>query len=200
MVKKVELKSGKLFSRVYLIKKYKEFKIPQEILQYLPEETEFMETLEMCAEDRYHIEEGISYESIEKITEILMQLINEGKTIERDITVDNYDEFIDDVRAGINGIGLSWSHSSGKAVEGNNEDRYYLSIEAKISHPSTIDFMATYCHDQYDSYIDLNPDEEIILNENGKIQILNINVYDRKLDETIDYSFEDDDLIAKVTI
>jgi hypothetical protein len=198
MVKKVELKSGKLFPRVYLIKHYESFNIPQEILQYLPEETEFMKMLEMCAEDRYHIEEGISYESVRDITMILMKLVNEGETIKRSITVDDYDEFIKDVRNGVNGIGLSWSYSSGKAVEGNNEDRYHISIEAKILHPSAIDFEATYCHDQYDSYIDLNPDEEIILKKNGEIQILNINVYDRKLGKTVDYSFKDDDLIAKI--
>lgn len=192
---------------------YEKFDIPEVIRQYLPEEERFIEVITSCFEERpledddpcsdedyEYYEEECRYDegAVDKITDIVMELIKGDRTIERDITVVDWDEFLENIKTKEWGVGQHWSYTSGKAVEGNEKDRYYVSMTAKITDPSAINYMGTYCHEQYDSYIGLGADEEIVLEEEGEVQLVRASVYDREAEKGSKYKF--DDLMVRVDI
>lgn len=194
------------------MKEYNRFDIPQVIRQNLPDEQEFIRIMRDCYEERpfkeddpcndedyeFYEEEctDINGWAIDKITNITIEMIEKGRMIERAITVSDFNRFLSDVKTGKNGIGLSWSYSHGKVVEGSEDDRYGVVIQAKVLDPSAINFVGTYCHEQYDIEIDLNPDEEILLEDGGKIQVLSMEVYDKETEKDEEKMF--DDLVVNV--
>lgn len=180
------------------IPEYKQFNIPEEIRKHLPPEKKFIELMKSCAEDRpdFYENSDLDYGSVGKITRELTYILKEGKTIERAITVDNVENFIKSTKKGM-GLGESWSYRSGKIIEGIRNHRYNITIDAKIIDPLAIDFMATYCHEQVDSWINLNPDEEITMTEGKKVKITSMDIYDNK-DNSFIKTMKFNKFIAKI--
>jgi len=137
----------------------------------------FYKVMKGFAEERDYIEKGVDISAIRKISRVLIKILEKGGTIERAIVVNDYKEFIQEVKEGKNGLGQSWSWSGGKLVQ-PNEGSYEVYLEGSPE-ADAIDYIGTYGHYQID-YLVGNPDDEIVLREGGILDLRKGRVYNRQ--------------------
>lgn len=151
--------------------------IPKEFANFLHPECEFVEMLKGCAEDGGH---EIDTRSFDRMTGILKKVVSGERKIEREISVDDIDELVKDIRSGKNGLGLSWSYNVGHDVQGCTRNRFSATFVGRVMTIESINYAQTYCIDQFDVRTS-NPDEEIMLEKGGKVFLESIRVKDRAL-------------------
>lgn len=148
--------------------------IPSRFARFIKDKTEFFDDLKSCTEDAFH--DDIDWDRFDQMTRILEDVLDGKIILRREITVDDVDKLVDDIRNGDNGLGTSWSYESGHCVDSCGS-RYNVEFFAKVLTPETIDYETTYCRDQHD--VDcMNPDLEVTIEEGGKVLLEKIDIND----------------------